>query len=154
MRETQEIQVRSLSQEDLLKEEMATHSRILAWKTPWTEQSGGLQSMGSQRIRHDWAHTHAWVCLGFSSSGIQWLKPRLKLSRDDKGVSELGWLLVGLELSFLSTICPTLTCHWLRRKLQTGSSNGRCSVSVGQMTVRGVLFFSFELFLLFWGIGD
>jgi len=40
------------------------------------------------------------------------------------------------------------------RKLQTGSSNGRCSVSVGQMTVRGVLFFSFELFLLFWGIGD
>ena len=40
------------------------------------------------------------------------------------------------------------------RKLQTGSSNGRCSVSVGQMTVWGVLFFSFELFLLFWGIGD
>ena len=118
MRETQEIQVRSLSQEDLLKEEMATHSRTLAWKTPWTEESGGLQSMGSQRIRHDWALMHAWVCLGFSSSGIQWLKPRLKLSRDDKGVSELSWLLVGRELSFLSTICPTLTCHWLIRKSQ------------------------------------
>jgi len=143
MRETQEIQVRSLSQEDLLKEEMATHSRILAWKTPWTEQSGGLQSMGSQRIRHDWAHTHAWVCLGFSSSGIQWLKPRLKLSRDDKGVSELGWLLVGLELSFLSTICPTLTCHWLRRKSQdwvTTQSQG-CKLTPQQTSSASCLAF-------------
>ena len=34
---------------------MATHSAILAWETPWTEEPGGLQSMGSQRVRHDWA---------------------------------------------------------------------------------------------------
>ena len=49
----QEIQVRSLSQEDLLEKEMATHSSILAWRIPWTEEPRGLQFMGSQRVRHD-----------------------------------------------------------------------------------------------------
>ena len=42
-------QVRSLDQEDPLEEEIATHSSILAWEIPWTEESGGLQSMGSQK---------------------------------------------------------------------------------------------------------
>ena len=50
MRETQ---VQSLGQEDLLEKEMAAHSSTLAWKMPWTEKPGGLQSMGSQRVRHD-----------------------------------------------------------------------------------------------------
>ena len=49
----QETQVRSLSREDPLEEEMATHSSILAWRSPWTEELGGLQSMGSQRVRPD-----------------------------------------------------------------------------------------------------
>ena len=44
----QEMQVQSLGQEDPLEKEMATHSRILAWKIPWTEEPGGLQSLGSQ----------------------------------------------------------------------------------------------------------
>ena len=48
----QETWVRSLGQEDLLEVEMATHSRILAWKMPWMEQPGRLQSMGSQRAGH------------------------------------------------------------------------------------------------------
>ena len=43
----------SLSQEDPLEEGMETHSSILAWEIPWTEEPGGLQSMGLQRIRHD-----------------------------------------------------------------------------------------------------
>ena len=47
--------VQSLGQEDLLEKEMATHSSILAWKIPWTEEPGRLLSMGSQRVRHDWA---------------------------------------------------------------------------------------------------
>ena len=42
-----------LGQEDLLKKEMATHSSILAWEIPWTEEPGGLQSTGSQRVRYD-----------------------------------------------------------------------------------------------------
>ena len=46
-------QVRSLGWEDPLEEGMATHSSILAWRIPWTEEPGGLQSMGSQRVRHD-----------------------------------------------------------------------------------------------------
>ena len=49
----QETQVRSLGQEDSLEKEMATHSSILAWKIPWTEEPVGPQSMGSQRVRHD-----------------------------------------------------------------------------------------------------
>ena len=49
----QETQVRSLGQEDLLEKRMATHFSILAWRIPWTEEPGGLQSMGSQRDRHD-----------------------------------------------------------------------------------------------------
>ena len=50
MRETW---VQSLGREDSLEKEMATHSSIPAWKIPWTEEPGWLQSMGSQRVRHD-----------------------------------------------------------------------------------------------------
>ena len=53
MQETQETQVRSLGWEDPLEEEMATHSSILAWKIPWTEEPDGLQSIGSQRVRNN-----------------------------------------------------------------------------------------------------
>ena len=48
-----ETQVQSLDQEDPLEKEMATHSSTLVWKIPWTEEPGGLQSMGSQRVGHD-----------------------------------------------------------------------------------------------------
>ena len=59
MQETQETQVSSLGQEDALEKEMATHSSILAWKIPWTEKPGELQSMGLQRVRHDLATENA-----------------------------------------------------------------------------------------------
>jgi len=49
----QEMQVQSLGQEDPLEKEMATHSSVLAWRTPRTEEPGGLQSTGSQRVRDD-----------------------------------------------------------------------------------------------------
>ena len=51
----QEMWVQSLGWEDPLKEEMAIHSGILAWEIPWTEEPGGLQSMGSQRVGHNLA---------------------------------------------------------------------------------------------------
>ena len=51
----QEMQVSSLGREDPLEKEMTTHSIILAWVIPWTEEPGFLQSTGSQRVRHDWA---------------------------------------------------------------------------------------------------
>ena len=70
----QEMWVPSLGQEDPLEEGLETHSSILAWRIPWTEEPDGLQSMGSQRVRHDWsdlAFMHAqsnstWITLGFS----------------------------------------------------------------------------------------
>ena len=49
----QETGVQPLGREDPLEEEMATHSSILAWKIPWTDKPGGLQSTGSQRVGHD-----------------------------------------------------------------------------------------------------
>ena len=49
----QEMQVQPLIWEDPLEEEVATHSSILAWETPWTEEPGGLQSIGLHRARHD-----------------------------------------------------------------------------------------------------
>ena len=52
MQKTQETWICFLGQEDSLEKEVATHSSILAWKIPWTEEPGGLQ-----RVRHDWAHT-------------------------------------------------------------------------------------------------
>ena len=58
-----ETQVWSLGWEDLPEKGMATDSSILAWKIPWMKEPGGLQSMGSQRVGHDWAtntHTHSW----------------------------------------------------------------------------------------------
>ena len=58
MRETW---VRSLGRADPLEKEMATHSSILAWRIPWTEKPGGLQSTGSQRVGHDWATELNWV---------------------------------------------------------------------------------------------
>ena len=54
MQETQEMRVQSLGREDPLEKEIANHSSILAWRIPWTEESGGLQSMGSQRVGHNW----------------------------------------------------------------------------------------------------
>ena len=61
MQETQEMWIQSLGWEDPLEEGMATYSSILAWKIPWTEEPGGLWSMKSQRVGHDWsnwAHMH------------------------------------------------------------------------------------------------
>ena len=64
VQEMQETWVRSLGGEDPLEVGMATHSSILAWKTPWTEEPGGLWSIGSQRVGHDcsdWACTHVYM---------------------------------------------------------------------------------------------
>ena len=53
MQETLETRVQFLGPEDLLEEDMATRSSIPAWRIPWTEEPGGLQSLGSRGVRHD-----------------------------------------------------------------------------------------------------
>ena len=69
-----ETQVRSLDQEDPLEKGMATHSSILAWRIPWTEETGGLQSIGSQRVGHDRATNTEQenFCVGGNSAST-WL---------------------------------------------------------------------------------
>ena len=59
MQKVEEIPFRSQGQKDPMEEEMATHSSILAGTVPWTEEYGGLQSMGLQRVGHDWAPEHS-----------------------------------------------------------------------------------------------
>ena len=63
----QEMQVWSLGQEYLLEKRMATHSSIFAWRIPWTEEPGRLQSIGSQRIEYDQATRHVWTSVDFFS---------------------------------------------------------------------------------------
>ena len=64
----QEIWVQSLGWKDTLEKGMATHSSILTWRIPWTEETDGLHSMGSQRVRHDWVtNTHTKQNIYFSS---------------------------------------------------------------------------------------
>ena len=92
-----ETWVQSLGQEGLLEKEMATHSSTLAWKIPWMEEPGGLQSMGSQRVRHDWVtslslsynstHVLFWYCKlhYFKFSDV---KNKIQLSK----FKDLNWL--------------------------------------------------------------
>ena len=61
-----ETWVRSLGREDPLEKEMATHSSILAWRIPWTEEPGGLPSTGSQRVGHDWATSLSLIVISTS----------------------------------------------------------------------------------------
>ena len=65
MRETQD---QPLGLKDPLEKGMATHSSILVWRIPWTEEPGGLQSMGLQRVRQDLVTEHISVIMGFSMS--------------------------------------------------------------------------------------
>ena len=65
----QEPWVWSLAWEDPLEMEMATHSNILTWKTPWAEEPGGLQSMGSQGVRHDLATEQKQPICNLANSG-------------------------------------------------------------------------------------
>ena len=58
----QETWVQFLGQEDPLEKGMATHCSILAWRTPWTKKAGGLQSMGLQRVRHNWVNSRGLSC--------------------------------------------------------------------------------------------
>ena len=66
----QETQVGSLGWEDPLEKGKATHSSILAWRIPWTEESGGLQSMGSQRVRCGWSDLALMCAEGWTNRAL------------------------------------------------------------------------------------
>ena len=73
-----ETQVWSLGWEDPLEKEMATHSSTLAWKIPWTEEPGRLQSIGSLRVKHDWVTSLTYLLQkkkdGFQNGSIRWVE--------------------------------------------------------------------------------
>ena len=73
---TWETQVWSLGWEDALEKEMVPHSSTLAWKVPWTQEPGGLQSMGSQRVGHDWVTSYTrlqYIPIVVTSHCLWWL---------------------------------------------------------------------------------
>ena len=72
MQETQEMQIQPLGWEDPLEEEMATHSSFLVWKIPWTEEPGGLPSVGSQRDTTEWLGTAQLNTARRHKRGLQW----------------------------------------------------------------------------------
>ena len=105
----QETLVWSLCQEDLLEKEMATHSSILAWRIPWTEEPGGLQSKGLQRVVHDRA-TNPFIPMPTSISVSFWphqpVGPRERhFTSWDRG--EGRWFTAPIS-AVLSVCCP----HW------------------------------------------
>ena len=99
----QETQVQSLGWDNPLEKEMATHSSTLAWKISWTEESGRLQSMGSQRVRHDWATS-------LSLSVESWRPP---------------WNCRKLGIQIRSSSFLQLFCHLLKKKKKINQPNNR-----------------------------
>ena len=100
----QETWVQSLGQEDLLEKEMSTHASILAWKIPWIEEPGRLQSMGSQRVGHYWTtlltllmlklklqYLATW-CEKLTHLKRPWFWERLKVEREDDNRGWDGWI--------------------------------------------------------------
>ena len=83
-----------------LEKEMATHSSTLTWKIPWTEEPGRLQSMGSQRVGHDWATS---LSLSFSNWAILYNKPRGK--RHQEGLVRFSWSVNLLKIFQEARIC-------------------------------------------------
>ena len=126
MKETEETQVWFLRQEDPLEEEMATHSSTLAWKIPWTEEPGRLQSMGSHRVGHDWAHMHRFLTYNTShtqlivekamathSSTLAW---RILWTEEPGGLLFIGLHRVGYNWNDLACV------HALEKEMATHSS--------------------------------
>ena len=97
----QETWVWSLGREDPLEKEMATHSSTLAWKIPWTEEDGGLQCTGSQRVGHDWA-----TSLSLSAFFIVQLSHPYRTT--GKTIALTRWTFVGKVMSLLFNMLSRL----------------------------------------------
>ena len=105
MRETW---VRSLGQEDPLEKGMATYSSILSWRIPWTEEPGRLQSMGSQRIGHDWATNTLTVCTSHCRPYFPLCALRTGTGRQHASGSSTGLTIrqTGLRSSLCYSLAP------------------------------------------------
>ena len=128
MQETQETWVRFLSWEDPLEEGMATHSSILAWRIPRTEEPGGLQFMESQRVRHDWATEHEG---NLPTGGKQVVKENTQCpspaqpENQHRRCLEWLWPIYFMEPEGKSVIIPKGTEWTACQKMVTGVNSGR-----------------------------
>ena len=126
--------VQSLGQEDTLEKEMATHSSTVAWKIPWMEEPGRLQSMGSQRVGHNWATSlslftihhfyYLWSFMPLVSSVPAFATPKVRL--DPKRKSVLNTLPTSVPSSWCTIskgafVIPPILC--MRHKCVIISSN-------------------------------
>ena len=98
----QETWVQSLGWEDPLEKEMATHSSILAWRIPWTEEPGGLQSTGSQRVGHDWATSLHFKITAVGECSHE-IKRHLLLGR--KVITNLDSILKSKDITLPTKVC-------------------------------------------------
>ena len=106
------MRVRSLCWEDSLEKEMATHSSTLAWKPPWTEEPGGLQSMGLQRVRHNWVTKEQQQIY---NSCLEVIGKSCEVTNRPiwKGCTQLiDVLLIYLSFFFLNLLLASLGLHW------------------------------------------
>ena len=108
----QETWVQSLGQKDPLEKEMATHSSMLAWRIPWTEEAGRLQSPGSWKVGHDWATSHSTFhfyalerVMATHSSVLAW---RISGMGEPGGLLSMGSHRVGHDWSDLAAVIITL----------------------------------------------
>ena len=114
--EPQEMWVQSLDWKDPLEKEMATHSSIHAWRIPWTEDPGGLQSTGLQRVRHDWsdlAHAHSnHINQSNHFLGLSFIRAGPRAGCWDGLLPDLGAAHSSLPSTFILVIM-VLAVHWL-----------------------------------------
>ena len=109
----QEIWVQSLGQEDPLEKGMVTHSSILSRRIPWTEEPGGLQSMGLQRTGHDWAtFTHSLFCIYVRCQAMQIWEILLSLLRNMPLPYCVPVLYSVPKVNGLGTSLWVQMCHW------------------------------------------
>ena len=101
----QETQVQFLGQEDLLEKKTATHSFILAWKIPWLEEPRGLQSMGSQRVRHNLATKQQFISLQLQGTCSLCFWPRLLSDQVKSRIGMIDIFKVGLSEARCSISC-------------------------------------------------
>ena len=126
MRETL---VQSLGQEDLLEKEMTTHSSTLVWKIPWTEEPGRLQTMGSQRVGHDWAtfpsfpSGHSWWT--WRSCMLQFMESQ-RVRHDWE--NELNWMIV--SNCVLCNPSPLWRSAWVCLSIRDGKVRRQGSMSL------------------------
>ena len=107
----QETRVRSWGLEDPLEKEIASHSSILAWKISWTEEPGGLQSMGSQKVGHDWAtniYSLTRICAIFVNKSYFY-----QHFNNHQGLLLFSLWVVNVVLCLVTQSCLTLWTHGL-----------------------------------------